>query len=314
VSSVRLVPDMGEDRVTAVDSWRALRRYGPGRFLRFSFIRFRYGDGFSHSRALGLQLGLAAVPLVIAAIGLSSTLRDQSLRQVLFQTMLELTPGASEDLLSRMLSPRAQDFEDDVFALVLGLGFALIALTTAMGQLERGANRIYGVQRDRPVVHKYGRAALLAGVAGLPAMAGFVVLVTADASSEALESVYGLSDDAATASTRSVGVVLLVAAITIMLRHSPRRQQPGWSLLAVGSLVAVVSWIGLTALLGAFLKLSAQIGSVYGPLTGVMALLVWAQLTSVTLFLGMAVSAELEVAAAALRRGGWHSPDTDADL
>jgi len=297
--------------VTAVDAWRALRRYGPRRLVCFSFVRFRYGDGFSHSRALGLQLGLAAVPLVIAAIGLSSTLRDQSLRQVLFQTMLELTPGASEDLLSRMLSPQAQDFEDDVFALVLGMAFALVALTTAMGQLERGANRIYGVQRDRPVVHKYGRAALLAGVAGLPAMAGFVVLVAADAFSEAVETVYALHDDAAIALTRSVGVVLLVAAITTMLRHSPRRQQPGWSLLAVGAMVAVGSWVGLTALLGAVLAVSAQIGSVYGPLTGVMALLVWAQLTSVTLFLGLAVSAELEVAATASRRGAWPSPDTD---
>ncbi len=314
MSSVRLVPDMGEDRVTALDSWRALRTYGPRQFLRFSFVRFRYGDGFSHSRALGLQLGLTAVPLVIATIGLTSTLRDQSLRQVLFQTMLELTPGASQDLISRMLSPEAQDFEDDVFALVLGMAFALVALTTAMGQLERGANRIYGVQRDRPVMRKYGLAALLAVLAGLPAMAGFVVLVTTDAFSEAVEAVYGLDDDIATASTRSVGVVLLVAAITIMLRHSPRRQQPGWSLLAVGALVAVGSWVGLTALLGAVLTISAQIGSVYGPLTGVMALLVWAQLTSVALYFGLAVSAELEVAAAVPTRGEWLSPDIDTDL
>ena len=33
-----------------------------------------------------------------------------------------------------------------------------VALTTSMGQVERGANRIYGIQRDRPALHKYGRA------------------------------------------------------------------------------------------------------------------------------------------------------------
>jgi hypothetical protein len=34
-------------------------------------------------------------------------------------------------------------------ALWLGLPAAIVALTTAMGQIERGANRIYGIERDR---------------------------------------------------------------------------------------------------------------------------------------------------------------------
>ena len=53
-------------------------------------------------------------------------------------------------------------------ALWTGSLVGLLALTTAMGQLERGANRIYGVQRDRPARQKYGRAAVLALVAGVP--------------------------------------------------------------------------------------------------------------------------------------------------
>ena len=31
-----------------------------------------------------------------------------------------------------------------------------------MGQIERGFNRIYGIEQDRPTVRKYGRAFLLA--------------------------------------------------------------------------------------------------------------------------------------------------------
>src|SRR3712207_7709566 len=40
-------------------------------------------------------------------------------------------------------------------ALWLGLGFALLNLSSAMGQIERGANRIYGIERDRPLPRKY---------------------------------------------------------------------------------------------------------------------------------------------------------------
>ena len=44
-------------------------------------------------------------------------------------------------------------------ALVLGLLLSLASMTSAMGQVERGSNRIYGIRRDRPASRKYGRAA-----------------------------------------------------------------------------------------------------------------------------------------------------------
>jgi uncharacterized BrkB/YihY/UPF0761 family membrane protein len=46
----------------------------------------------------------------------------------------------------------------------LGLGSigALVTATTAMGQVERGVNRLYGIERDRSVFMKYSRAFVLA--------------------------------------------------------------------------------------------------------------------------------------------------------
>ena len=38
--------------------------------------------------------------------------------------------------------------------------------TFAMGQVERGLNRIYGVERDRPAAEKYKRALYLALTVG----------------------------------------------------------------------------------------------------------------------------------------------------
>jgi uncharacterized BrkB/YihY/UPF0761 family membrane protein len=54
--------------------------------------------------------------------------------------------------------------------LTLGLLTAVVALTTAVGQVERGANRIYGVERDRPALQKYLRALALTLAAGVPAL------------------------------------------------------------------------------------------------------------------------------------------------
>ena len=286
----------GLGRLTARDAVLTVRRYGVLTLARQSFVRFRYGDGFSHSRALGLQLTITTIPLVIAVIGLSSALRTEFVGRLLRRTLLELTPGASDALIRATISPFRDDVEDDVVALVLGLVVALTALTTALGQVERGANRIYGIDRDRPTVAKYRRAFAMALFTGLPAMAGFAVLVAADPFADAVEVLVGLEDDGVSLLVRALGAALLLAAITLMLRHAPARQQPGWSLLALGGLVALTMWIALTAALAGALSLAADVGTVYGPLTGVMALLLWAQLTSAAIFLGFAVSAQLEQA------------------
>jgi uncharacterized BrkB/YihY/UPF0761 family membrane protein len=93
----------------------------------------------------------------------------------------------------------------------------------------------------------------------------------------------------------------VVGAIAVMLRWCPARRQPGGSLLALGTVVGFGAWIALTLLLAGFLHLSTDFGAVYGPLTGVIALLLWAQLASAALFLGLAVSAELELSVARAR-------------
>lgn len=302
VSRVEEIVGFDGEPLTARDAWTTVRDYGAQRLAKESFVRFRYGDGFSHSRALGLQLALTTVPLLIAAVGLSSALRTESIGLVLRRTILELTPQASDPLLRRTLSPFADDPDGNGLALGLGIAAAVVALTTAMGQLERGANRIYGIQRDRPTLAKYGRGFVLALCAGLPAMGGLLVLVTADAFADAVEQTYAFDDDVITLLTVPLGTALLLAAITTLLRQAPFRRQPGWSLLALGAAVSLAFGIAVTALLAGFLELSADIGTIYGPLTGVLALLIWAQLTAGALFLGLAVSAQLEEAGVGRRR------------
>src|SRR5687768_2453488 len=158
---------LGEGELSADHAWRALRRYGSLRLLRDAFLRFRYGDGFSHSRALGLQLCLAIVPFLIALTGLSSDLGAGEGGRVVADVVLALTPGASEDLVGELLVDDPGTEETGELALTLGLITGMAALVTAMAQIERGANRIYGVERDRPALAKYARATVLSVLAGL---------------------------------------------------------------------------------------------------------------------------------------------------
>jgi YihY family inner membrane protein len=315
MSTATRVPEtraMGGGELSADDAWTTLRRYGGWKLVRDSFIRFRYGDGFTNARALGLQLCLAIIPLVVALLGLAGALHQTKAAQVLVRTLRGLVPGNGGDSLNAALRAGGTGGR---LALVLGLAAGVVALTTAMGQVERGANRIYGVERDRPTLAKYGVALGNALTAGIASLLGFVIIVAGGVAVDAAAQVYGWSP-----ATRAVwgalrwpvGTLLALLSITALLRYAPRRRQPGHSWLAVGAVVTLALWLAFSLLLALYVARSTSFGSTYGPLTGVLALLLWANLTSVAVFLGTAFAAQLEAVRAGRRQPASADPERAA--
>ena len=282
------------------DALETARRLGLRALLRDSFTRFRYADGFSHSRALAFQFTLTLIPALIAIVGLGHAFGEQELGEIIAQTFHELAPGPAGDVLTQTIEQGRQE-EDSETALVLGSIGALVAGATAMGQMERGANRIYGVQRDRPALLKYGLATLLAATAGLATIAALILVVAGSEIGDAAKEVTGWGDaiDTAWAIGRwPLGALLVGTAITMIFKVSPRRSQPALSWLALGAVLAVVMWFAFTALLTAYLAVSKDFGDTYGPLAGLIGLLLWTFLTALALFAGLAVAAQLEAARA----------------
>jgi YihY family inner membrane protein len=315
MSTATRVPEtitISGDELSADDALTTLRRYGRWKLVKNSFIRFRYGDGFTNARALALQLCLSFIPLVIAAVGLSSALHQEKIGRIIIQTVAGVLPGKNTGDLVEQAAQRTHDqgVTGGQLALWLGLLAAIIALTTAMGQIERGVNRIYGIERDRPALRKYGRALLMALTAGLLLQLGFLVIIAGDALGDSLAAAYGWGHTFETwwqIGCWPVGVVLALMSFTVIIERAPRRQQPGYSWLAFGSVVSLVLWLLLTGLFALYVVRSGSFGTTYGPLTGIFALLLWANLSSVALFLGVAFAAQLE----AVRAGSPEPASTD---
>ena len=305
---------MSGEQLSADDAWHTVRHYGVRHLLGASFLRFRYGDGFSHARAFGLQLALAAVPLVIAGAGLATALGAESFAEVLARTIVAVSPGSSDSLLTEVLEGTDEGSERGEVVVVLGLATAFAAATSAFAQLERGANRIYGTKRDRQALRKYGRAALLTATAGVAMAAGLLLIVAGEPFGEAMEAVYRWGDgveDVWDALRWPLGLAALVVAVTLLFRFAPRRSQPGLSWLAVGAAVTVLAWLVGSGLLALYVVLAAGFDDTYGPLTAIMALLLWANVTGIALLAGIALAAQLE----AVRAGRFDPllPDSDDD-
>ncbi|MET9466089.1 YihY/virulence factor BrkB family protein [Streptomyces sp. NPDC006544] len=308
MGTARRVPqrhDVRGEELSADEAWTALRRYGGWSLARDSFVRFRYADGFSHARALALQTVLSIVPLAIAAVGLSGVLHTEDVGRVAELTIRGLTSGPGQAVVDDALSEsRRHAGEGGQAALWLGLLFSVVNVTTALCQVERGANRIYGNERDRPFLAKYTRGLVMSALAGVPLGLSFTLTVLGTHLTRALAEVYGLSP----ATVRAwdllrwpVGILLAVLAASAIFRRSPRRRQPGYTWLAFGAVVYLLLWNLATWGLSLYIGESSSFTSVYGPLSAIVSLLLWSYLTSTALFLGLAFAAQLEAVRAGVR-------------
>jgi YihY family inner membrane protein len=233
--------------------------------------------------------------------GLAADIDEDKPARVLAATVQAVSPGSGQDdALTDALVGGSEAAGE--LALTIGLLFALLSMTTAMAQVERGGNRIYGIRRDRPALHKYGRAALFTVLLAVPVGLGFLLLVAGNAFGDAMVREYGWSDEMSLwwqVLRWPAGLGTLVLAIAVLFDHAPRRRQPALSWLALGSSIAVLLSMVAAVGFGAYVTVSASFSSTYGPLAGVFALLLWSLLSSMGLFYGLAVCAQLE----ALRAG-----------
>ena len=276
------------------DALETLRRTGRRRLLVDSIVRFRAADGFSHSRALAFQFTLTLLPALIAVVGLAAALGQEDFTEVVRDMIRDLAPGATGEILTEALRQGTESgHESGETALAAGGLAALVAGTSAMGQVERGANRIYGVERDRPFARKYLVGLGLALTAGLFAMLSLVVLMGGAAIRDTLD--LGETFDAIWRIARwPLGLRFAVASVALLFEYSPRRRQPEASWLAFGAGVSVVLWLVFMGVLAAYMDATDTFGATYGPIAGTIGVLLWTFFTSVALFLGLAFAAQLE--------------------
>jgi YihY family inner membrane protein len=304
LSTATPVPETWE--LGGEDARRTLARCGRRRLLRDAFVRLRVADGFSHARSLAYATTLVLVQAIIAIVGLASAFARGGLSRAIVRALRAAVPGPGGTLLTDAVAQAHRAGASHRYlGLVFGLLGALITGSTLMGQFERGLNRIYGVEQDRPTTRKYGLALLLTLTAGLLSIAAFTLFAFGRTIGDEIDS-SAMADTWAIVRW-PIALVLCVLAITLLFRWSPRRHQPSLSWLAYGAAISTALWAVVTMLLGLFFAASTSFGDTYGPLAGIVALLLWTLLSSVSVLYGAAVAAQLE----AVRAGSAQPQDAD---
>ena len=148
VTTARTVPvttEMDGDELDAGDAWRVARRVAPP--AASSFVRFRYGDGFSQpgARAPG---GAGRRPVPARADRARRGHRLRAAVAVVARTIESVSPSKAAGRWPARWSAMRRARRRVEIALGFGLVFALVSMTTAMAQVERRHQPIYGIRRD----------------------------------------------------------------------------------------------------------------------------------------------------------------------
>ena len=287
--------------LTGDDAWRTLAATGWIKLVRDAFVRLRTADGFSHARSLAFVTSLVFVQGLIALVGLAVEFGQAAFSRTILSAIESAVPGPAGGLLTRVFAQAQRvGLEHRLLPLVFGLAGTLVTATTATAQLTRGINRLYGIEKDGPSIHKYARALLLAVVV-LAAFigAGAILTVRRDLSGDAAGGAYL----AWQVLRWPLALGIAAAAFGGILRWAPHRRQPHWSWLVFGGVIGVAGWTIVTVAFSVVFRVSSSFGEVYGPLAGVVALQIWTFFSAVAIFFGAAIAAQLEAV-----RSGTQAP------
>ncbi len=284
------------------DALRTLRDAGRRRLLADTVVRFRAADGISHARALAFQLTLALLPAIIAVVGFAIVVGQEELTRAVRDTIRAFAPGAIGDILTEALKQGSRKgHHSGETALIAGLGAALFAGTSAMAQVERAANRMYGIEHDRPLLRRYGVALALTITAGGAALISLVAIVGGAAVRRSLGDVH--SFDAIWHIARwPVGIVAMITVVALLFEVAPSRRQPEWTWLIFGAGTSVMLWLAFMGGLVIYVDVTGSFGATYGPIAGTIGLLAWAFGSSIALLVGLAFAAQLEAVRADVPR------------
>jgi membrane protein len=236
---------------------------------------------------------LALFPAIIAGVSIYGLVADPD------------TVRRQIDELTRMLSPETAKIVGDQIkqvtggaggalglATVVGILTALWSASSGMKALVTGVNLAY----DETETRKFAK---LRGLAVALTLGAMVLLGVALALIVGFPAV---ADGWPTALRWTAGILrfvllagLLLAGLAVLYRYAPDRDEPRWTWVSPGSLVATLLWVLASVGFSVYANSFGNYNKTYGALAGVIILMFWLFLTAFVVLVGAELNTETEL-------------------
>jgi membrane protein len=269
----------------------------PSRFQSSRAFLGRLYDKVNEDNAALLASGIAMYGLLSVFPGLAAAVSIYGL----FATPAEvvrhmqvfsgvLPPGVWTIFATQLQDVAAHDHRTLTAAVVISLLLALWSARFTVSSLMTATNIAYRAHERRGYVRQTWVSLWLT----LGVIVGFLIMLVIGVVIPLALAVLGTS--VWVRGTVAVLRALLlwafaVTGLSMVYRFAPARPHARWRWLTWGSGVAATSWLVLTGLFTVYVRTFAAYDRTYGPLAGVIVLLMWFYLLSFAVLLGAEIDA-----------------------
>jgi membrane protein len=241
---------------------------------------------------------LSLFPALIAMVSLIGIFGDpKSTTESLTEIITEIGPASAAETFEGPIRSITESSGTAGIALILGLLASLWSASGYTGAFMRASNVIYETPEGRPfwklrplqLLVTFGMIVLLTLLAVSLVLTGPVV--------EAVAGPLGISSAAVDVwdiAKWPVMALVFLLMIAVLYYASPNVKLRGFRWVTLGSLVALVVWIVVSALFALYVSNFSSYNKTYGTLGGLIALLVWFWISNLAILFGHQLNSERE--------------------
>jgi membrane protein len=227
---------------------------------------------------------LAIFPALIALVGVLGLAHINASGMI--DSIRSALPGGAGTALTKAIAHADKPSKGaSLIAAIFGIALAIFSASSGLVAMQKGLNIAYDVPEDR----KFLKARLIA----LLLLVAMFLLggVPSPLFTFGESTIYTV-----------IGYILSIIAVVILFSVfyylGPNRESPSWQWVSVGGVVGTLLWILASLALGIYVGNFNSYSKTYGPLAGVIVLILWLYLSSLSVLIGGELNAELERQAA----------------
>lgn len=286
----------GDQHDDDIDSPGDLSKQSLVDVVKRARIEFRNDHLTDLAAGLTYYAILSVVPGLILLVTLLGLLGPDTTQQVVAQAQA-IAPGSSAETVSTLISQAQQNRTTAGLGAIISLAVALWSASGYVAALMRASNVVFDIGEGRPIWKTLPTRIGLTLFAVVILLISVVIVVLSGPVAQQVGDYVGLGDTTVllwSILKWPVLVVLISVLLAVLFWASPNAKQQGVRWVSPGGVIAVLIWLGASALFALYVSQFSSYNKTYGSLAGVVIFLVWLWITNIAVLLGLEVNAELD--------------------
>jgi len=269
-----------------------MKRTESWRLLKDLYARFVNDDVLSTGAEIAFFLLLSLFPFLIFLMTLVSYVRMVDVQDSL-QVLAALMPASAYEILRDIVNETIADRSGTLLS--LGVLFALWSSTSGVASLMRGINRAYDQEETRRFWRMKAISLGFTVELAVVIAVSFILVVLGRILGTRIFQLLGFSD--VSLEIWNYGMLAIVTITSTLMFMFFYHVAPNCRLrlreVIPGAVVASIGWVAVSLAFSYYANNLGSYSKVYGSLGGIIALLMWMYLSSISILMGAEVNASL---------------------